>query len=109
MKPYLDARGTKHVCLGYFGHVDPHLYGIDFSLPPPTPTPGLCAVSANFLAGYPYAITYAGERILGGRAGAWSWFDHLRPVARIGQTIYVFDVTPDDVRRLSASGRARAQ
>jgi 4-amino-4-deoxy-L-arabinose transferase-like glycosyltransferase len=109
LKPYLDARGTKHVCLGYFGHVDPHLYGIDFSLPAPTPTPGLCAVSANFLAGYPYAITYAGERILGVRAEAWSWFDRLRPVARIGQSIYVFDVTPDDVRRLSASGRARAQ
>lgn len=100
LKDYLRARGTDRVCLGYFGHVDPHLYGIEYTLPPPTPTAGLCAVSANFLAGYPYAVTYAGERILGVRAGAWSWFDRLRPVARVGRSIYVFDVTDDDARRL---------
>jgi len=52
------------------GHVDPRLYGIDFSFPPTNPTPGRCAVSANFLAGYPYGITYAGERVLGVRPGA---------------------------------------
>jgi hypothetical protein len=78
LKAYLDARGTNRVCLGYFGHVDPQVYGIDFELAPPTPTPGLCAVSANFLAGYPYAITYAGERILSVRPRLWSWFDDYR-------------------------------
>jgi len=97
LKAWLDARGTSRICLGYFGHVDPHVYGIDFSLPPPSPAPGLCAVSANFLAGYPYAITYAGDRILGVRQGAWSWFDRYRPLARVGQSIYVFDVTAADV------------
>jgi hypothetical protein len=56
-------------------------------------------VSANFLAGYPYAITYAGEKILGVRREAWSWFDRYRPVARIGRSIYVFDITADDVAR----------
>jgi hypothetical protein len=30
------------------------------------------AVRANFLAGYPYGITYAGEKIPGVRPGAWS-------------------------------------
>jgi hypothetical protein len=103
LKTYLDARGLSEICLGYFGHVDPELYGIAFTLPPTTPTPGLCAVSANFLAGYPYAVTYAGERILAVRPGAWSWFDRLDPVARVGRSIYVFDVTPDDVRRLATS------
>ncbi len=103
LKTYLDARGQNRICLGYFGHVDPGLYGIEYSLPPTSPTAGLCAVSANFLAGYPYAVTYAGERILGVRAGAWSWFDRLDPVARVGRSIYVFDVTPEDVRRLAGS------
>lgn len=101
LKTYLDARGADHVCLGYFGHVDPHLYGIEYTLPPTAPTPGLCAVSANFLAGYPYAVTYAGDRIMGVRRGAWSWFDRLEPVARVGRSIYVFDVTDADVRRLA--------
>lgn len=105
LKDYLDARGTGTICLGYFGHVDPHLYGIDYSFPPTTPTAGTCAVSANFLAGYPYAVTYAGPRIRSVRGGAWSWFDRLEPVARIGRSIYVFDVTEEDVRNLSR-GRA---
>src|SRR5262249_13979265 len=58
LRDYLRANGLDRICLGYFGHVDPALYGIDYSLPPTEPTPGRCAVSANFLAGYPYAITY---------------------------------------------------
>jgi len=108
LEDYLAARGVERVCLGYFGHVDPRVYGLDFTLPPTVPTPGLCAVSANFLGGYPYAITYAGPRILGVRQGAWSWFDRLEPVARIGRSIYVFDVTADDVARLGAAGSAPA-
>ena len=60
-------------------------------------------MSANFLAGYPYAITYAGPRMQGVRRGAWSWFDRLRPSARIGRSIYVFDVSAEDVRRLGGA------
>jgi len=74
LKAYLDANGTSQVSLGYFGHVDPKLYGIDYTLPPQEPTPGRHAVSANFLAGYPYAITYAGARMIGcgaGRGRGW--------------------------------------
>lgn len=97
LKAYLDARGTNHICLGYFGHVDPHLYGIEYSYPPTGPMPVRCAISANFLAGYPYAITYAGDKVLGVKRNAWSWFDRYRPVARIGRSIYVFDVTAADV------------
>jgi hypothetical protein len=107
LKTYLDKRGTKQICLGYFGHVDPHLYGIDYTFPPTQPTPGRCAISANFLAGYPYGITYAGERVLGVRKGMWSWYDRLRPTARVGRSIYVFDVTADDVARLGRTPPSR--
>jgi hypothetical protein len=96
----LAAEGSHQTCLGYFGHVDPAIYGLEYSLPPTAPTPGKCAVSANFLAGYPYAVTYAGPRIQGVRRDAWSWFDRLEPTARIGSSIYLFDVTEADVRRL---------
>jgi hypothetical protein len=97
---YMKARGMHQICLGYFGHVDPKVYGIDFRFPPTEPAAGRCAISANFLAGLPYGVTYAGERVLGVRSGMWSWYDRLRPSARVGRSIYVFDVTAADVARL---------
>ncbi len=103
LKEYMDARGLSKICLGYFGHVDPKVYGIDYTIAPVVPTPGLCAVSANFLGGYPYAITYAGERIRGVKQGQWTWFDKLEPVARVGSSIYVFDVSAEDVARLGGA------
>ncbi len=99
LKAWMVEQGTSSICLGYFGHVDPKVYDIAYTFPPPTPTAGRCAVSANFLAGYPYAVTYAGERIMGVKRGVWSWYDRFQPVARIGDSIYVFDVTADDVAR----------
>jgi len=100
---YLEAKDVPSVGLGYFGHVDPKLYGIDYTLPPQAPAVGRFAVSANFLAGYSYAVTYAGERMIGVKRGAWSWLDRLPPTARIGRSIYYFDVGEDDVRRLAAA------
>jgi len=96
LKPLMEERGLTSICLGYFGHVDPQVYGIDYTLPPPTPTPGLCAISANFLAGYPYGITWAGPGVRGVRRNQWTWYDRLTPVARVGSSIYVFDVSAAD-------------
>jgi hypothetical protein len=108
LKAYMDANGITSTCLGYFGHVDPHLYGIDYSFPPTNPAPGRCAVSANFLAGYPYGITYAGEKILSVRKGVWSWFDRYQPVTRVGRSIYIFDVTAEDISRATGAAAGRA-
>lgn len=105
LKTYLDDNNVERISLGYFGHVDPDLYGIDYDLPLDAPAPGRYALSANFLAGYPYAITY-GERMVGVRPGAWSWLDRLPPIARVGRSIYVFDVSEDDVRRLATRQEA---
>lgn len=104
---YLQANGIDRIGLGYFGHVDPRVYAIDYTIAPAIPQPGRYAISANFLAGYPYAITYAGPRIRGVPKGAWTWFDRLEPAARVGRSIYVFDVTADDVARLQAGGDRR--
>jgi hypothetical protein len=109
LKTYLDEHGTNHICLGYFGHVDPHLYGIDYSYPPTGPMPVRCAISANFLAGYPYAITYAGERVLGVKRNAWSWFDRYKPVARVGRSIYVYDLTAADLEAHDSAGTGTAR
>lgn len=104
LKADLDSKGTRSVCLGYFGHVDPAVYGIEWTLPPAVPTPGRCVISANYLAGYPYPIPYGPNgRMIGVKRGAWSWFDRLTPSARIGRSLFVFDVSEDDVSRLAAA------
>ena len=64
-------------------------------------------MSANYLAGYPYAITYARDHMIGVRRGQWSWLDRLQPTARIGRSLFVFDVSEDDARRLRRSRRCR--
>lgn len=106
LKEFLDARGVGEVCLGYFGHVDPALYGLSYTFPPAAPAAGLCAISANFLAGYPYAITYAGLPIRAVPAGIWSWFDRLEPTARVGRSIYIFDVTEEQAAALATAAKA---
>ncbi|MCC6849775.1 MAG: glycosyltransferase family 39 protein [Deltaproteobacteria bacterium] len=101
LKTWLDGQGTNRAALAYFGHVDPGLYGLEWTLPPPTPTPGRYIVSANYLAGYAYVITYARDRMIGVRRGQWSWLDRVPPTARIGRSLLAFDVGADDVRRLA--------
>jgi 4-amino-4-deoxy-L-arabinose transferase-like glycosyltransferase len=103
LKAYLTAHGTNRVALAYFGHVDPTLYDLEYTLPPSAPAAGRYVVSANYLAGYPYAITYARDHMVGVRRGQWSWLDRLTPSARIGRSLYVFDVSDDDVRRLATA------
>jgi len=70
---------TGPVYLGYFGHVDPALYGIKARRPYPG-VRGLVAVSLNYVRGMRYAYPQ-------------SYFDWLKthePVAVIGHTIYVY-------------------
>jgi hypothetical protein len=95
LRGFMQERGVTSICLGYFGHVDPQVYGIDYTLPETPPAPGLCAISANFLAGYPYAITFAGPGVRSVRRHQWSAYDRSTPVARLGASLYVFDVAAD--------------
>jgi 4-amino-4-deoxy-L-arabinose transferase-like glycosyltransferase len=92
LKDYMDERGIREIRLGYFGHVDPSLYGIKYSFPLPRPEPGVYAISANYLGGYPYAITYFEPQILAVPAGAWSWLDEYTPTHLVGRSIYVFEI-----------------
>jgi hypothetical protein len=108
LKEYLDAQGMSHICLIYFGHVDPRFYGIDYFFPPTQPTPGWCALSANFLGGSPYSVTYVGERILQANPNVWTWFDQFKPVARVGRSIYIFNVTEEDIARAAATKSSAA-
>ncbi len=97
LKTYLDSQGLGKIGLAYFGHVDPALYGIDYTLPPTQPEPGVYAISANYLAGYAYAITYAGIEPISVRPGAWQWLNAFRPKAVVGRSIFVYQIEPGEI------------
>jgi 4-amino-4-deoxy-L-arabinose transferase-like glycosyltransferase len=97
VRDYMDREGIDEIGLAYFGHVDPALYGIRWQFPKrpvgraDPNRPGLVAVSANFLHGYPYA-TYAGGRIVPVPPGAFTWIGRFPRVADLGGGIFVYDV-----------------
>ena len=78
--------------LAYFGHVDPALYGIVWRFPDPN-RPGLVAVSANFLHGYPY-VTYAHGRMVPVPPDAFTWIAAYPRVADLGGGIYLYRIGP---------------
>lgn len=72
-------RITGPIFLGYFGHVDPALYGIQAHRPYPG-VRGIVAVSLNYLCGMRYGYP----------SGYFNWLRNEKPVAVIGHTIYVY-------------------
>ena len=96
LKAYVDEQGVEEVWLGYLGTADPAYYGIryrslfapgtsypadDFS--PVNPAPGWYAISATVLQG-----SYSPEPDL------FDWFRRHEPAARIGYSIFVYQVAP---------------
>lgn len=90
VRAFMDREQIDRIDLAYFGHVDPALYGIAWDFPRPD-RPGLVAVSANFLHGYPYA-TYANGQIVPIPPGAFTWIDRHPRVADLGGGIFVYRI-----------------
>lgn len=94
LKAWMDEHHVEDINLAYFGHADPHYYGIratflpgapgwsDPELRQPPRLPGYVAVSATFLQGV-YAETEAQRQYYKGLLAH-------RPVAIIGHSIYVY-------------------
>jgi hypothetical protein len=91
VRAYMDREGIETIGLAYFGHVDPALYGIDWHFPRPD-QPGLVAVSANFLHGYPYA-TYADGRIVPVPPDAFTWIGRSPRVADLGGGMFIYRIS----------------
>jgi Dolichyl-phosphate-mannose-protein mannosyltransferase len=74
-------------------------------------TPGLYAVSASFVHGLPYRLYDSASLTVpklswmpawnARREGAFSYFRELTPVARVGHSIYIYEVTGEDCARLA--------
>jgi len=93
LKTYMDREGIEEVGLAYFGHVDPEIYGIQYHLIGERPESGDIAVSANYLYGLPYVITY-GDRPVPVRPDAFRWLRAYNPRADIGHSILVYSIAP---------------
>lgn len=119
LRRVLDARGHRGpLPAALFGNMDPLLAGLDVTLIPRDPrtladlprhplepaalTPGLYAVSVNYVLGYPYRWL-AGVQIFQCPEQTYSYFRDLTPVAQAGRSIWIYDLTPADCARLNSN------
>lgn len=115
LKKVLDRRGHRGTLpCALFGNVDPSIVGIESSLIPPDPkslpegsskgrgrlSPGLHAVSVNFVMGMPYRLVYRG-RFVTVYEGAYAYFHRLQPVDRAGYSIWLYELSAADCERLN--------
>ncbi len=74
--------------------------------------PGLYAVSASFVRGLPYSIYDSSMRIpnlypawdtrnTGSSRPAFGYFSQLEPIAKVGDSIFLYRVTPDVANRIA--------
>jgi hypothetical protein len=87
----LRERGVGRVGLGYFGHVAPELYGLDYFVPDGKPEPGWYAVSANFVAGYSYLVYDHGQLRMT-RPGQFAAFRDRTPVDSLGGALLLYRI-----------------
>jgi len=86
---YMKEHRIERVHLAYFGHADPALYGIQYDILQAKNPPGWTAISAAYLMGFPYPVTYTTP---------WSQiplavtasYQSRRPVATVGYSIFLF-------------------
>ena len=104
LSAYVERKGLPGIQLAYFGHVDPALYDLRWRFPDPR-RPGLVAVSANFLHGYPYA-TNAGGHMIPVPADAFTWISRYPRRADLGGGIYIYEVGAGGAGADSSAGDA---
>jgi hypothetical protein len=97
LKQYLDENQIDDVGLAYFGMIPPSELGIRYHVPPRTPAPGWYAISAHFLYGGPHTVCNPDGTYRSADIREFSWLRQYRPVARIGYSIDVFHITPDQI------------
>jgi hypothetical protein len=98
LKRYLDEKRIDDIGLAYFGMIPPAELGIRYHVPPQTPAPGWYAISAHFLYGGPHTVCNPDGTYRSADIREFSWLLQFQPVARIGYSIDVFHVTPDQIR-----------
>jgi 4-amino-4-deoxy-L-arabinose transferase-like glycosyltransferase len=107
LQAYLREHNSKDIGLAYFGTVPPAALGISYHIPPSRmPQPGQYAISVNFEQGRPHWVRTPKGEIRPVDIGEFEYFRFFEPVARIGYSIDVFDLTPQDIERWRTAARA---
>jgi 4-amino-4-deoxy-L-arabinose transferase-like glycosyltransferase len=103
--------------LAYYGTMYPEILGIAYKLPifgpdlenkgrraamarPIGPSPGLHAVSVNFLLGFPFAAPNAHGSQSGVPANAYLYYQKFRPRAIVAHSIFIYDLNSEEVDRV---------
>ena len=90
--------------LAYFGTVPPAALGIAYHIPPSrTPKPGRFAVSVNFEQGMPHWVRTPDNEIRPVDINEFSYFRSFQPIAHVGASIDIFDLSPDEIARWRAA------
>lgn len=117
LKRWYDAHPeARPLHLAYFGMLDPRMMGIEYALPPKGPTapgdwqredqqhlgpqPGWHAINVCTLHGLYFTLPNGrgGEEYIGEQY--FSYFQRFRPVAKAGQSIFIYHVMHDEVYRV---------
>jgi hypothetical protein len=91
LSEYMRRRGLESVHLGYFGRVDPRVYGIGFTPLVEGESHGTAVVSASFLMGRPYSIWRSPGQLDWSKNGAFRWLQGMHPIDRVG-SLFVFEL-----------------
>ncbi|HUE17557.1 MAG TPA: hypothetical protein VMR25_25615, partial [Planctomycetaceae bacterium] len=109
LKEILDKHGWGEIGLAYFGTVPPSALGIAYHIPPSRiPQPGRFAVSVNFEQGRPHWVRTPRGEIRPVDINEFGYFRFFEPIARIGYSIDVFELSENDVATWRAAARAAA-
>jgi hypothetical protein len=93
LKKYMERNKIEKIKLGYFGRVDPEIYGIKYTLPNRQPEQGVYAISINFLVGKPYYLLRENPKeLIYVDLNYFEKYRLLKPVEVINNTIYIFKV-----------------
>lgn len=93
LKKYMDKNNIDKIKMGYFGRVDPEIYGLNYSLAEQKPTQGIYAISINFLVGRPYYLLKENtHELLYIDINYYDQYRYLEPSAVVGHSIYIFDM-----------------
>jgi len=104
LKDWVDGHPGEPLKLAYFGTVSPSVIGIDYTFPPArTPQPGRYAISVNYVAGRPHHLRDIDGRGMTVNIDDFGYFRFFEPDDRIGYSILIYDLSPEDIARYHAA------
>jgi hypothetical protein len=98
LKAYMDHEGLPWIYLSYFGTAPPSYYGIRYQYVPSSYTLECCPWysqppgARDILA---ISVVNLQDVMAGGQNHFFDWLYDRKPIAKIGYSIYVYDITGD--------------